>query len=139
MSAWGNRTEITYAALEYMDLWDGYDHREAYWNWRKLKRDHSRLYPKRFEIVLWENDRPIGAAIGRTTYSGAKTRLDVVEGIPKDMGDRSNIVETILGTFEIYSILIGATEVRVKHPVNPKVRESMPGTSIVIVRQAATW
>jgi hypothetical protein len=116
-------TEITNQALDWIDHWDKYDRRDSYWDWRKLKQDHGRLYPKRFEIVLWEKGRPIGAAIGRPTYGGGKTRIDVVEGMPKEMGDRRNIVETILGAFEIYSILIGASEVRVMHPVNAKVRE----------------
>ncbi|MEQ3693839.1 MAG: hypothetical protein ABNH16_02810 [Thalassolituus sp.] len=116
-------TEFTNEALIHIDNWDKYDRRDAYWDWRKVKQDHGRLYPKRFEIVLWEKDRPIGAAIGRPTYSGGKTRIDVAEGMPREMGDRSNVIETIIGAFEIYSILIGATEVRIMNPVNPKVRE----------------
>ncbi|MCO1335937.1 hypothetical protein MO867_16510 [Microbulbifer sp. OS29] len=78
--------------------------------------------PKRFEIALWENRILIAISIGLPTYHATGMRLDVVEAMPRDLGDRSNVFDTIILAYEIYARMINANHIRIMNPVNETVR-----------------
>ena len=112
---------VTEEALRCTDQWDLGDRRGAYWDWRTVVSDNKTNYPKHFDIALWKNGKLIGISTGRTTYSGRRVRLNVVEGMPRELGDRPNILPVILGAYEIFGSLIGADSVRIMYPVNQEV------------------
>ena len=52
-------TEITNQALDWIDHWDKYDRRDSYWDWRKLKQDHGRLYPSALKLLFGRKVVPL--------------------------------------------------------------------------------
>jgi hypothetical protein len=115
-------TQITPQALEATQIWESSRLRQYNWDWPQNYSYYKKSYPKRFEIALWENSILIAISIGRPTYHATGMRLDVVEAMPRDLGERSNVFDTIILAYEIYARMINANHIRIMNPVNETVR-----------------
>lgn len=115
-------TKITTQALEATRAWENSVLRQYDWDWLNNYSYYSKSYPKRFEIAVWESSTLIAISLGRPTYHATGMRLDVVEAMPRDLGDRSNVFDTIILAYEIYARMINANHIRIMNPVNDRVR-----------------
>lgn len=115
-------TKITSEALEATRSWDNSELRRYHWDWKKNYSVYRIRYPKRFEIAVWENNIMTAISLGRPTYHATGLRLDIVEAMPKDLGDRSNVFDTIILAYEVYARMINANHIRIMNPVNDTVK-----------------
>ncbi len=115
-------TKINVEALEEALSWENSTERKYHWDWKQNYSHYLMNYPKRFEVALWENDILAAISLGRPTYNATGLRLDIVEAMPRDMGDRSTIFEEIIIAYEIYAQMINANHIRIMNPVNDAVK-----------------
>jgi hypothetical protein len=113
---------INSEALNATKQWANSSTRIKNWDWIQNYNSFRFQYPKRFEMALWEYNKLIGITMGRPTFNGTAMRLDVVEASPSDLGERSNIFETVLLAYGIYANLINAKQIRIMNPVNDRVK-----------------
>jgi len=116
-------TTITPEALSASRLWATAMNRRVNWDWVTGYSLFKFRYPKRFEIALWDSSMLIGLSLGRPTFKGTGLRLDVVEGSPKELGDRPGIIEMMLLAYTVYARLIKASEIRIMNPINETVKK----------------
>lgn len=115
-------TQITAQALQATRTWEKSIQRKYDWNWLKNHSHYSKTYPKRFEIAVWEKSTLAAISLGRPTYNATGLRLDIVEAMPRDLGERSNVFDTIILAYEIYARMINANHIRIMNPVNDTVK-----------------
>lgn len=124
-SAVGNKfkmTQVTQQALESTERWIESGQRQYHWDWKSHYPYYRSMYPKRFEVALWEQDQLSAIALGRPTYNATGLRLDIVEAMPRDLGARSNVFDPIILAYEVYARMINANHIRIMNPVNDAVR-----------------
>lgn len=73
-------------------------------------------------MAAWEHHKLTAISLGRPTYNATGLRLDVVEAMPRDLGDRPNVFDTVILAYEIYARMINANHIRIMNPVNQTVR-----------------
>jgi len=115
-------TKITPEALNATVLWNNSEERRYLWDWKKNYSYYRMNYPKRFEIAVWENSMLTAISLGRPTYNATGLRLDIVEAMPRDLGERSNVFDTIILACEVYARMINANHIRIMNPVNDTVK-----------------
>lgn len=115
-------TKINSAALSATRLWDKSVIRKYPWDWDENYNFYRLKYPKRFEVALWETDVLVAISMGRPTYNATGLRLDVVEAMPRDLGERSSVFDKIILAYEVYARLINADHIRIMNPVNESVK-----------------
>lgn len=115
-------TKITSQALHETSLWEASTQRNYHWDWQNNYSYYSKAYPKRFEVAVWESGMLTAISLGRPTYNATGLRLDIVEAMPKDLGDRSNVFDTILLAYEVYARMLNANHIRIMNPVNDTVK-----------------
>ena len=115
-------TTITSSALQETTKWLSSSRRKVDWDWFDGYGNFKFSYPKRFEAALWQKNNLICISLGRPTYNGNFLRLDVVEARPKDLGERPSVFDEILLAYGVYARMIGATGIRIMHPINDEVR-----------------
>ena len=64
----------------------------------------------------------IAISLGRPTYNATGLRLDIIEAMPKDLGRKSNVFDTIILAYEVYARMINASHIRIMNPVNDTVK-----------------
>ncbi|MFC3150847.1 hypothetical protein ACFOEK_07395 [Litoribrevibacter euphylliae] len=95
---------------------------DADWSWENGFRSYAYRHPKRFELAIWYAKAELcGLSIGKPTYSGAKLRLDVIEGAPWNHPLKRKVVELSVAAAEVYGDSIGAEQIRIMRPVNNQV------------------
>ncbi len=114
--------KITSEALDATILWDNSNLRKYNWDWKNKYSVYQMRYPKRFEIALWEHNTLVAISLGRPTYNATGLRLDIVEAMPRDLGERSNVFDTIILAYEIYARMVNAGHIRIMSPVNDTVK-----------------
>jgi len=115
-------TTITSQALQATQTWDSSALRKYDWDWVKNYGFYRANYPKRFEIAVWEQSQLSAISLDRPTYNATGLRLDVVEAMPRDLGNRSNVFDVIILAYEIYARMINASHIRIMNPVNDTVK-----------------
>lgn len=115
-------TTITPKALEATRLWRKSDLRPYNWDWQENYNYYLTRYPKRFEVALWENNTLVTISLGRPTYNATGLRLDIVEAMPRDLGERSTTFGTILFAYEVYARMLNANHIRIMNPINETVK-----------------
>ena len=115
-------TRITRKALNATKLWSNSSLRKYHWDWETNYSYYRMSYPKRFEIALWEQNQLIAISLGRPTYNASGLRLDVVEAMPRDIGERSSAFDKIILAYEIYARMLNANHIRIMNPVNDAVK-----------------
>ena len=115
-------TKITSEAINATKLWDKSTLRQYDWDWQKNYSHYLARYPKRFEVALWEKNNLIAISLGRPTYNATGLRLDVVEAMPRDLGERSSVFDKIILSYEIYARMLNANHIRIMNPVNNTVK-----------------
>jgi hypothetical protein len=109
-------------ALSQSRLWSQSPNRQVDWDWREGYTAFKFRYPKRFEMALWHNDMLVSLSLGRPTYNGFRLRLDFIEGNPDKPKDIKVFEPTVLAMVA-YAQVLGATELRVMHPINQDVKK----------------
>ena len=116
--------------LKELRKWESSGLRRVAWNWDHVLKKYK-PHPKRFELSIWHNQLFLcGATIGKPTYSGGKLRLDFIEASPIKSPLSGLIIDIILIAGTAYAKAIGATQLRIMHPVNESVKQhylSKPG------------
>lgn len=107
----------SYAAFE---QWKNHPNRKVDWDWPTSWASWKLNYPKRFECATWKADRLIGFAMGRPTYHATGLRLDYIEKSPE--ASEPHLDLTYLALYA-YATLLGATYVKIMHPINEEVRD----------------
>jgi hypothetical protein len=115
-------TKITPEALHATSLWSNSEQRKYHWDWEKNYSYYRMSYPKRFEIAVWENNMLTAISLGRPTYHATSLRLDIVEAMPRDLGERSHVFDSIILAYEVYARMINASHIRIMNPVNDTVK-----------------
>jgi len=64
-----------------------------------------------------------GASIGRPTFSGNKLKLDFIEANPTGSSLHGTITDIVILAGRIYAKSIGASQLRIMHPINERVRD----------------
>lgn len=113
---------ITPEALNATKLWEKSVSRRVDWDWIDGYSSFKFRYPKRFEVAIWHNNRLISISMGRPTYQGSALRLDFVEAMPRDLGDRPPVFDEVLVAYAIYARMINAKQIRIMHPINDAVK-----------------
>lgn len=127
-----NKSEISLSGLDFLTFerlaeWEYQRERVAKWDWREVRK-HYRTHPKRFELAIWHKKNFLtGASIGRPTWSGNKLRLDFIEANPTRSPLTGLITDIVIMAGEIYARAIGASQIRIMHPVNDKVKRHYLG------------
>jgi hypothetical protein len=115
-------TQITHEALNAVEQWSLSEQRRYDWDWKGNYAQYRVRYPKRFEIAVWENSLLTALSLGRPTYNATGLRLDIVEAMPRDLGERSNVFEIVILAYEVYARMINANHIRIMNPVNETVK-----------------
>lgn len=114
---------LDFLAYKTLEEWEQSGERIAQWDWEAVRKSY-RNHPKRFELSIWHKDSTLcGASIGRPTYSGNKLRLDFIEANPLGSPLNGLITDIILVSSRVYARAIGASQLRIMHPVNERVRD----------------
>lgn len=116
-------TLISPEALSAAKLWNNSSNRRVNWDWFFAYTEFKSLYPKRFEIALWQGVQLIGLSLGKPSYDSSNLRLELVEASPIDLGDRPSTMGMVLLAYVIYARMIKATEIRIMNPINDTVRK----------------
>jgi hypothetical protein len=115
-------TQITTDALQATRPWENSPQRRYPWDWKKNYDIYRMTYPKRFEVAVWENNILTAISLGRPTYNATGLRLDIVEAMPRDLGERSSVFGTVIMAYEVYARMINANHIRIMNPVNGTVK-----------------
>ena len=113
---------IDHAALSQSQSWGLSQKRRVDWDWIAGYGAFKYRYPKRFEMALWHNSTLEGLSLGRPTYSGAKLRLDFIEGNPNKPANVSVFQPTFIAMVA-YAHALGADELRVMSRINAAVKQ----------------
>ena len=73
-------------------------------------------------MALWHDEMLVSLSLGRPTYNGSRLRLDFIEGNPDKPKDIKVFEPTVLAMVA-YAQVLGATELRVMHPINQDVKK----------------
>ena len=115
-------TKITSEALSAAKLWENSKIRKYQWDWQQNYSYYRISYPKRFEVALWEKSKLIAISLGRPTYNATGLRLDIIEAMPSDLGQRSSVFDKIILSYEVYARMLNASHIRIMNPVNDMVK-----------------
>lgn len=110
------------AALGASKKWLNSARRRVDWDWVQGYSDFRFRYPKRFEMALWHQKSLAGLTLGRPTYTGARLRLDYIEGNP-DKSEDVQVFQPAFVAMAIYAQAIDADELRIMNPINKTVRQ----------------
>lgn len=92
---------------------------DANWSWEDSIPSYSYRNPKRFDLAIWyANSQLCGLCIGKPTFTGARLRLDVIEGSPLNHPLKGKVVSISISAAEAYADLIGADQIRIMRPLN---------------------
>jgi len=114
-------TLIDSAALSAFKRWEHDPNRQVDWDWIEGYSAFKFRHPKRFELAVWEKNQLGSLSLGRPTYNGTAIRLDFIEASPVRESDVKLFPVTLLA-MTAYADLLGASELRVMHPINATVR-----------------
>ncbi|WP_299580985.1 hypothetical protein [uncultured Microbulbifer sp.] len=107
----------SYAAFQ---QWENHPQRKVDWDWPSSWVSWKLKFPKRFESATWAGNRLVGFAMGRPTYHATGLRLDYIEKSPG--AGEAHLDLTYLALYA-YATLLGATHVKIMHPINGDVRD----------------
>jgi hypothetical protein len=107
----------SYAAFQH---WENHPNRKVDWDWPSSWMSWKLKFPKRFESATWVGSRLVGFAMGRPTYHATGLRLDYIEKSPG--AGEPHLDLTYLALYA-YATLLGATHVKIMHPINSDVRD----------------
>lgn len=122
-----HRSDIELRGLDFptfqkLSRWEEFGRRVADWDWNEVRKKYK-CHPKRFELSIWHRKTFLcGASIGRPTWSGNKLRLDFIEASPAGSKLSGAIADIVILTGKVYAKAIGASQLRIMHPVNEKVK-----------------
>lgn len=111
------------AALTASRLWSRSTTRRVDWDWFEGYSSFKFRHPKRFEMAIWSKNKLVSLSLGRPTYSGSAMRLDFVESMPFDLGDRPKTFRVVTASLQVYAEMLGAREIRIMSPINEAVKE----------------
>lgn len=113
---------ITFNCQKELRKWEQTGSRRVAWDWDKVLKSY-RAHPKRFELSIWHKDLFLcGATIGKPTWNGGKLRLDFIEASPIRSPLSGLIIDLIIIAGAAYAEIIGATQLRIMHPINENVK-----------------
>jgi len=114
---------LDFSTYQKLRTWKDSGQRVAPWDWDDVRKKY-RSHPKRFELSIWHKELFLcGASIGRPTFSGNKLRLDFVEANPTGSPLHGTITDIVILAGRTYAKAIGASQLRIMHPINKKVRD----------------
>ena len=114
---------LDFHSYQSLRVWNDSGQRVAPWDWDDVRKKY-RSHPKRFELSIWHKQLFLcGASIGRPTVSGNKLRLDFIEANPTGSPLHGTITDIVILTGRLYAKAIGASQLRIMHPINKKVRD----------------
>ncbi|WP_445355699.1 hypothetical protein ACJJI5_05025 [Microbulbifer sp. EKSA008] len=110
-------------AINQAKLWDTIPERRTNFDWETDTRIYRKMYPKRFELAIWYQNRLESLSLGRPSFKGTRLRLELIErvaGYSMLKGRSFAITELALIA---YANLLGADEIRIMQPINAAVRD----------------
>lgn len=110
-------------AINLSRCWEEHPGRRVLWNWRQLYTEYAFRHPKRFELAVWCSSFLCGLSLGKPTWGGGKLRLDLIEASPWKTPLSGKVVQLSIIAAAAYARHIGATELRIMHPINSVVRQ----------------
>jgi len=115
--------ELDFLTYQRLQKWKDSGQRVAPWDWDDIRKKYK-SHPKRFELSIWHKELFLcGASIGKPTFSKNKLRLDFIEANPMGSPLQGTITDIVILSGSLYAKAIGATQVRIMHPINDRVRE----------------
>lgn len=123
---------IDAAALEAATTWASSTKRRVDWDWTTGYRDFKFRYPKRFELAVWNGKELASLTLGRPTYHGSALRMDFIESAPDRTGELK-VFPVSLFAVMTYAEVVGASEIRVMHPVNDAVKAYYEASGLLYV------
>lgn len=124
---------ITAAALTQAKQWESDPEREVNWDWFAGYSAFRFRHPKRFELTIWQQERLISISMGRPTYHGSGMRLDFMEATKSDT--RVRVLPITLVALATYGRAVGASEIRLVHPINDKVKSYYEAAGLIYVKK----
>lgn len=113
---------LTFNCQKELRKWEKTSLRRVTWDWSMVLKKYC-SHPKRFELSIWHKNLFLcGATIGKPTWSGSKLRLDFIEASPIRSPLSGLIVDLTIIAGAAYAETIGATQLRIMHPVNDNVK-----------------
>ncbi|WP_444937710.1 hypothetical protein [Microbulbifer sp. JMSA002] len=110
-------------AISQAKLWDRIPERRADFDWEANTRAYRKIYPKRFELAIWYQNRLESLSLGRPSFKGTRVRLELIERVSGySMLKGRSFAITELGLIA-YANLLGADEIRIMQPINSDVRD----------------
>jgi hypothetical protein len=113
-------TTIDTMTLNAARQWEKYPNRKVDWDWLGHYPAFRFRYPKRFEVAVWYKKKLNCLSLGRPTYTGTALRLDFIEGSPAKR--EIAVFEVVITAMLTYGKMLGASEIRVMHPINEQVK-----------------
>ncbi|MCW8125055.1 hypothetical protein [Microbulbifer halophilus] len=115
-------SDIDHKALTQARLWHDIPERSVNFDWEHDCRLYRKLYPKRFELAIWHQNRLESLALGRPSYSGTRVRLELVERLARNsqLKGRAFVITEL--SLMAYAALLGAEEIRIMEPINESVK-----------------
>lgn len=111
---------FTPAAMQDFEIWKNHPQRRVRFQWQGYK-GFQYVYPKRFEMVSWENGKVVNFALGQPTFGGNALRLDIIESSPLKPKELNGFFITQVAMIT-YATALGVSQLRVMHPINEVVR-----------------
>jgi hypothetical protein len=126
-------TGIDFRASVRAQAWESSPNRlpDVTLSWPGIAAKYARTAPKRFELAVWFRDSLLcGLSLGQPTWSGQKLRLDLIEASPDKTPLSGVVADITIIAAKVYADLIGATQLRIMHPVNEKVKAHYLGSTM---------
>lgn len=115
--------DIDVLAINLSRRWEEHPERRVLWDWRQIYSAYAFRHPKRFELAIWCSSLLCGLSIGKPTWGEGKLRLDLIEASPQKTPLSGKAVQLTILAAAAYGRHIGATELRIMHPINNTVRQ----------------
>lgn len=108
---------LDFRTFQKLVYWEESGQRVAQWDWSEV-REKYKSHPQRFEVSIWHSELFLcGACIDRPTWSGTKLRIDFIETNPLGSPLSGAIADIVILTGKIYAKAIGASQLRIMHPI----------------------
>jgi hypothetical protein len=110
-------------ALSQAKLWREIPERKVDFNWEADTKTYRKMYPKRFELAIWYQNRLESLSLGRPSFNGGRLRLELTERIAGHSMLKGRAFAITELALIAYANLLGADEIRIMEPINENVRD----------------
>ena len=109
------------AALRQAKLWNDIPERRVDFNWYSDSNTYRKMYPKRFELAIWYQNRLESLSLGRPSFKGERLRLELTERVANHSMLKGRAFSITELSLIAYANLLGASEIRIMQPINESV------------------